>query len=111
MRWRSVIMTAREFSEFRRDLERGYREEIAAGKAAGYTFFSCKQEDLLLLHIPPGAVVLFERAKWLRVYCTNLPSMSAVTSPPLPSSIARLARLPSSKQVKPARTRAAASRG
>jgi len=68
MLWCSMIMTAREFSEFRRDLEREYREEIAAGKAAGYTFFSCKQEkdDLLLLHIPPGAVVLFERMPdWL----------------------------------------------
>ena len=62
MLWRSMIMSTSEFVEFRRDLERKYRREIAAGKMAGYTLFARKREagDHILL-IPPGAVVLFER--------------------------------------------------
>jgi hypothetical protein len=68
MRWRSMIMATSEFVEFRRDLERKYRREIAAGKVAGYTLFARKREagDYILL-IPPGAVVLFERLpSWQR---------------------------------------------
>jgi len=62
MLWRSMIIAASEFAEFRRDLERKYRREIAAGKVAGYTLFARKREagDYILL-VPPGAVVLFER--------------------------------------------------
>src|SRR5258708_38657051 len=37
MHWGSMIMVTSEFSEFWRDLQREYRREIAAGKAAGYT--------------------------------------------------------------------------
>jgi len=60
--WSSMIMATSEFIKFRRDLEREYRQEIATGHVAGFTFFSFKQEtgERLLL-IPPGAVVLFER--------------------------------------------------
>jgi len=60
--WHSITMATSEFIKFRRDLEREYRQEIATGHVAGYTFFSCKQEagDHFLL-IPPGAAVLFER--------------------------------------------------
>jgi len=68
MPWRRMIMATSEFHEFRRDLEREYRREIAAGKVAGYTLFAHKREagDHLLL-IPPGAVVLFERLpNWQR---------------------------------------------
>jgi hypothetical protein len=68
MPWRCMIMATSEFHEFRRDLEREYRREIAAGKVAGYTLFARKREasDHLLL-IPPGAVVLFERLpSWQR---------------------------------------------
>jgi len=68
MAWRSMIMATSELSEFRRDLEREYRREIAAGRVAGYTLFARKREagDHLLL-IPPGTVVLFERLpSWQR---------------------------------------------
>jgi hypothetical protein len=62
MPWRSVIMATSEFDEFRRDLAREYRQEIAAGKVAGYTLFASKREaGDHILFIPPGAVVLFER--------------------------------------------------
>jgi hypothetical protein len=55
-------MATLEFVEFRRDLEREYRREIAAGKVAGYTLFARKREaGDHILYIPPGAVVLFER--------------------------------------------------
>ena len=44
-----MIMVTSEFSEFLRDLQREYRGEIAAGKAAGYTLFAGDH----ILFIPP----------------------------------------------------------
>jgi hypothetical protein len=62
MTWRSMVMAISEFSEFQRELAREYRQEIAAGKLAGYTLFARKREaGNHFLFIPPGAVVLFER--------------------------------------------------
>ncbi len=73
MSWHTIIMGPSEFAEFRRDLERKYRHEIAAGRLAGYTLFARKRDaGDHLLFVPPGAAVLFERApdwqKRLRPY-------------------------------------------
>ena len=62
MSWHTAIMTAREFTKFRRDLKQEYRREIAAGRVAGYTVFARKREaGDHLLFIPPAAAILFER--------------------------------------------------
>ena len=62
MPWHSIIMATSEFGEFRRDLERKYRREIAARKVAGYTLFARSREGGdHILFIPPAAVVVFER--------------------------------------------------
>ena len=62
MPWCSMTTATSEFDEFRRGVVREYRQEIAAGKVAGYTLFVSRREagDHILL-IPPAAVVLFER--------------------------------------------------
>ena len=62
MRWHSITVTDSELIEIRKDLKRKYRREIADGRVAGYTLFACEPgAGDLILFIPPGAVMLFER--------------------------------------------------
>lgn len=62
MRWHSMIMADSELIKLRRDLAREYRDEIAAGRLAGYTVFSRKRDGGdHTLFVPPAAIALFER--------------------------------------------------
>ena len=62
MSWHTIITAHSEFAEFREDLKRKYRGEIAGGRLRGYTLFARRRDaGDYLLFVPPAAVVLFER--------------------------------------------------
>ena len=62
MTWQSVTMAKREFTQFRKDLVRMYRDEIAAGRLSGYTLFAHRGgAGAHVLFVPPGAAFLFDR--------------------------------------------------
>jgi len=62
MTWHTVTMAKVEFTQFRKDLLHLYRDEIAAGRLAGYTLFAYKGDaGARVLFVPPGAAFLFDR--------------------------------------------------
>lgn len=62
MAWHCVTMAEAELVQFKKDLARTFKHEIAAWQMSGYTLFD-RREDAKkhVLFVPPAAALLFDR--------------------------------------------------